>query len=80
MEFHYWSRFRRRPRSSPDHPVKDKLEQMNNLLRDIVAAMNDDILLIILVDHGMDKIGIHCGDCVLETISALSFPTPEAIR
>ncbi|KAG1722347.1 hypothetical protein EDB19DRAFT_1898207 [Suillus lakei] len=59
-------------RVGPDHPVlRVKLEQMNHLLRDVVAAMDDDTLLIMLGDHGMDKMGNHGGDSVLETMSAL---------
>lgn len=59
-------------RVGPDHPVlRGKLEQMNSLLQDVVAAMNDDTLLIMLSDHGMDKMGNHGGDSVLETMSAL---------
>ncbi|KAG2338937.1 hypothetical protein BDR05DRAFT_977890 [Suillus weaverae] len=43
-------------RVGPDHPVlREKLEQMNTLLQDVVAAMNDDTLLVMLGDHGMDK-------------------------
>ncbi|KAG2055998.1 hypothetical protein BDR06DRAFT_881075 [Suillus hirtellus] len=59
-------------RVGPDHPVlREKLEQMNTLLRDVVAAMDDDTLLIMLGDHGMDKMGNHGGDNILETMSAL---------
>ncbi|KAG2356694.1 hypothetical protein BDR07DRAFT_1339581 [Suillus spraguei] len=78
-------------RVGPDHPVlREKLEQMNTLLHDVVAAMDDDTLLIMLGDHGMDKMGNHGGDSVLETMSALwiyskvplslpGYATPEAI-
>ncbi|KAG1823672.1 alkaline-phosphatase-like protein [Suillus subaureus] len=59
-------------RVGPDHPVlKEKLEQMNTFLHDVVAAMDDDTLLIMLGDHGMDKLGNHGGESVLETMSAL---------
>lgn len=78
-------------RVGPDHPVlKAKLEQMNSLLHEVVSAMDDDTLLIVLGDHGMDRMGNHGGDSVLETMSALwiyskipvSFPgytIPDAI-
>ena len=78
-------------RVGPDHPVlKAKLEQMDNLVRDVVAAMDDDTLLILLGDHGMDRMGNHGGDSVLETMSALwiyskipvsspAYTIPEAI-
>ncbi|KAG2133743.1 hypothetical protein DEU56DRAFT_859098 [Suillus clintonianus] len=59
-------------RVGPDHPIlREKLEQMNDFLRDVVAAMDDDTLLIMLGDHGMDRMGNHGGDSVLETMSAL---------
>jgi len=59
-------------RVGPDHPVlRAKLEQMNGLVHDIVAAMDDDTLLILLGDHGMDRMGNHGGASILETMSAL---------
>ncbi|KAG2031009.1 hypothetical protein BDR03DRAFT_973682 [Suillus americanus] len=59
-------------RISPDHPVlREKLEQMNILLRDIAAAMDDDTLLIMFGDRGMDKMSNSGGGSILETMSAL---------
>ncbi|KAF8960011.1 alkaline-phosphatase-like protein [Flammula alnicola] len=59
-------------RIGPDHPrMKAKLEQMNEVLRRVVQLLDDETLLVVLGDHGMDNLGNHCGDTVLETSSAL---------
>jgi phosphatidylinositol glycan class O len=47
-----------------------KLLQMNEFLRDTVAQMHDDTLLILLGDHGMDEKGDHGGDGHSETSAA----------
>ncbi|TFK38348.1 hypothetical protein BDQ12DRAFT_109059 [Crucibulum laeve] len=59
-------------RVGPDHPsMKAKLEQMNDVLTRVVDLLDDDTLLVVLGDHGMDRTGDHGGDGVLETSSAL---------
>ena len=59
-------------RLGPDHPsMKAKLEQMNQVLRGVVELLDDDTLLVVLGDHGMDKTGDHGGDGELETSSGL---------
>ena len=59
-------------RVGPDHPVmKAKLEQMNDFLAELVKAIDEDTLLVLLGDHGMDRTGNHGGDSVLETMSAV---------
>ncbi|KAK7037483.1 mannose-ethanolamine phosphotransferase gpi13 [Paramarasmius palmivorus] len=59
-------------RVGPDHPVmKAKLEQMNDVLTRVVDSLDDDTLLVVLGDHGMDSSGDHGGDDILETSSAL---------
>ncbi|KAL0576206.1 mannose-ethanolamine phosphotransferase gpi13 [Marasmius crinis-equi] len=59
-------------RVSPDHPsMKAKLEQMNEVLTRVVDSLDDDTLLVVLGDHGMDSSGDHGGDDILETSSAL---------
>ena len=59
-------------RVGPDHPsMKAKLQQMNDVLTRVVEKMDDDTLLIVLGDHGMDRTGDHGGDGVLETSSAM---------
>ncbi|KAG1891661.1 P-loop containing nucleoside triphosphate hydrolase protein [Suillus fuscotomentosus] len=56
---------------SPDHPIlRETLEQMNTLLRDVIASMDDDTLTT-LEDQEMDKTGNHGGDKVLEAMLAI---------
>ncbi|KAL7416157.1 hypothetical protein BDY24DRAFT_381198 [Mrakia frigida] len=59
-------------RVGPSNPtMKTKLEQMDDVLRDIVDKLDDETVLIVLGDHGMDQKGDHGGDGELETSSAL---------
>lgn len=59
-------------RVGPDHPgMKAKLEQMNQVLTRVVDLLDDDTLLVLLGDHGMDRSGDHGGDGTLETSAAL---------
>ncbi|KAG8706929.1 mannose-ethanolamine phosphotransferase gpi13 [Ceratobasidium sp. 395] len=59
-------------RLGPSHPtMKTKLEEMNQVLTRVVELIDDDTLLVVLGDHGMDKRGDHGGDGELETNSAL---------
>ncbi|TFY53254.1 hypothetical protein EVJ58_g9552 [Rhodofomes roseus] len=59
-------------RVGPDHPkMHAKLTQMDDVLRRVVREMEDDTLLVVLGDHGMDRRGDHGGDGVLETSAAL---------
>ncbi|KAF9002881.1 hypothetical protein BDQ17DRAFT_1356258 [Cyathus striatus] len=59
-------------RVGSDHPsMKSKLTQMNDVLTKVVDELDDDTLLVVLGDHGMDRSGDHGGDGVLETSSAL---------
>lgn len=59
-------------RVGPEHPVmKAKLEQMNDFLAQLVEAIDEDTLLVLLGDHGMDRTGNHGGDSVLETMSGV---------
>ncbi|KAG1893591.1 uncharacterized protein F5891DRAFT_962722, partial [Suillus fuscotomentosus] len=56
---------------SPDHPIlRETLEQMNTLLHNVIASMDDDTLTT-LEDQEMDKTGNHGGDKVLEAMSAI---------
>ena len=58
-------------RVGPDHPVMQaKLKQMDLVLRNIVSLLDDDTLLVVIGDHGMDEKGNHGGDGGLETSSA----------
>ncbi|KAH7926000.1 hypothetical protein BV22DRAFT_1063942 [Leucogyrophana mollusca] len=59
-------------RVGPDHPImKTKLKQWNDFLTEVVRELDDDTLLVLLGDHGMDRTGNHGGDSVLETLSGL---------
>ncbi|CCL98860.1 uncharacterized protein FIBRA_00867 [Fibroporia radiculosa] len=59
-------------RIGPDHPtMRAKLTQMDDVLRQVVSFLQDDTLLVVLGDHGMDRRGDHGGDGVLETSSGL---------
>jgi phosphatidylinositol glycan class O len=59
-------------RLGPDHPsMFAKLEQMNKVLTRVVEMLDDDTLLVVLGDHGMDRTGDHGGDGELETSSGL---------
>ncbi|THH04683.1 hypothetical protein EW145_g5336 [Phellinidium pouzarii] len=59
-------------RVGPDHPsMKTKLRQMDDVLRRVVDLLEDDTLLVVLGDHGMDRKGDHGGDDTLETSSAM---------
>ncbi|EGN97727.1 hypothetical protein SERLA73DRAFT_56998 [Serpula lacrymans var. lacrymans S7.3] len=59
-------------RVGPDHPtMRAKLAQMNDLLIRVVDLLEDDTLLVVIGDHGMDRTGNHGGDSVLETMSAV---------
>jgi GPI ethanolamine phosphate transferase 3 subunit O len=55
-------------RLGPDHSsMRAKLTQMNDVLARVVEKMDEDTLLVVLGDHGMDAAGDHGGDGVLET-------------
>ncbi|KAK2459526.1 hypothetical protein APHAL10511_008468 [Amanita phalloides] len=59
-------------RLGPDHPsMTAKLEEMNSVLERVVDIIDDDTLLVVLGDHGMDRSGDHGGDGDLETSAAL---------
>ncbi|KAI0084547.1 hypothetical protein BDY19DRAFT_909752 [Irpex rosettiformis] len=61
-------------RVGPDHPVmKTKLEQMDRVLRDVVELLDDDTLLVLMGDHGMDRKGDHGGDTEMEVTAAMWF-------
>ncbi|KAI0643370.1 hypothetical protein C8Q79DRAFT_978544 [Trametes meyenii] len=59
-------------RLGPDHPtMKAKQQQMDDVLRRVVDLLDDDTLLVLLGDHGMDRKGDHGGDGDHETSAAL---------
>ncbi|KAI9442126.1 hypothetical protein H4582DRAFT_2126711 [Lactarius indigo] len=59
-------------RVGPDHPTMlAKQKQMNDVLQNVVDALDKDTLLVVLGDHGMDHKGDHGGDGDLEVSAGL---------
>jgi GPI ethanolamine phosphate transferase 3 subunit O len=59
-------------RYGPDHPaMADKQQQMNRVLTQIAHDIDDDTLLVVLGDHGMDTKGDHGGESDEEVEAAL---------
>ncbi|KAG5440846.1 hypothetical protein PCK2_000001, partial [Pneumocystis canis] len=58
-------------RYGPNHnQTARKLVEMDTTIRKIMNTLQDDTLLIVFGDHGMDEKGDHGGDSVNETVSA----------
>ncbi|KAG8895790.1 mannose-ethanolamine phosphotransferase gpi13, partial [Tulasnella sp. 417] len=51
--------------------MRAKLKQMDTVLRRLTEEIDDDTLLVVLGDHGMDLKGDHGGDGIYETSSAM---------
>lgn len=59
-------------RVGPGAPtMKEKLQQMDDVLRRVVDLLDEDTLLVVLGDHGMDEQGNHGGDGELEVAAGL---------
>ena len=59
-------------RYGPDHPAMGaKLRQMDEVLRDIISSLDDETLLVVMGDHGMDAKGDHGGESDDEVEAAL---------
>lgn len=59
-------------RYGPEHPaMHTKLEQMNEFLKNLTEAIDDETLLIVMGDHGMDPRGDHGGESLPELEAAL---------
>ncbi|KAG7665383.1 GPI13 [[Candida] subhashii] len=59
-------------RYGPSHySMKEKLNQMNTVIKQVINELDDDTLLIIIGDHGMDSTGNHGGDAPDELESTL---------
>ncbi|KAF7981013.1 hypothetical protein HWV62_35853 [Athelia sp. TMB] len=59
-------------RVGPDHPTMHaKLTQMDEMLAQVVDALDSDTLLVLIGDHGMDASGDHGGDSSLEVSSGV---------
>ncbi|KAJ5338819.1 hypothetical protein N7452_005547 [Penicillium brevicompactum] len=59
-------------RYGPSHAaMASKLQEMDRVIRDIIAAIDDDTLLVVMGDHGMDTKGDHGGESDDEVEAAL---------
>ncbi|KAI4253119.1 MAG: hypothetical protein LQ352_003883 [Teloschistes flavicans] len=59
-------------RYGPDHPAtQEKLQQMDRVIRDMISALDDKTLLVVMGDHGMDTKGDHGGESDDEVEAAL---------
>lgn len=59
-------------RYGPDHPaMAAKLHEMNDVFTRIIHALDDDTLLVVMGDHGMDAKGDHGGESDDEVEAAL---------
>ncbi|MCJ1276990.1 mannose-ethanolamine phosphotransferase gpi13 [Puttea exsequens] len=59
-------------RYGPDHPTTNvKLREMDEVIRKIMTELDDDTLLVIMGDHGMDVKGDHGGESDDEVEAAL---------
>ncbi|KAH8821487.1 hypothetical protein F5884DRAFT_768040 [Xylogone sp. PMI_703] len=59
-------------RYGPNHPaMTSKLQQVDRMIRDVVEAVDEDTLLIVMGDHGMDGKGDHGGETDDEIEAAL---------
>ncbi|KAL1970306.1 hypothetical protein VTN77DRAFT_5466 [Rasamsonia byssochlamydoides] len=59
-------------RYGPDHAaMAAKLKQMDQVIRDLIARVDDKTLLVVVGDHGMDSKGDHGGESDDEVEAAL---------
>ncbi|XP_069780362.1 GPI ethanolamine phosphate transferase 3 isoform X2 [Narcine bancroftii] len=64
-------------RYGPHHPMMaEKLKQMNQMLRTLIATLQNDTLLVVMGDHGMTETGDHGGDSEGEVDAALFIYSP----
>ncbi|XP_078252447.1 GPI ethanolamine phosphate transferase 3, catalytic subunit isoform X4 [Rhinoraja longicauda] len=64
-------------RYGPHHPMMaEKLNQMNQMLRSLIATLHNDTLLVVMGDHGMTETGDHGGDSEGEVDAALFIYSP----
>lgn len=59
-------------RYGPEHySMKDKLNQIDEIIRKVMESLDDDTLLVVFGDHGMDSTGNHGGESDDEVEAAL---------
>nr|POE93079.1 gpi ethanolamine phosphate transferase 3 [Quercus suber] len=67
-------------RYGPDHPaMAEKLGQMDGVLRRLVEKVDDQTLLVVMGDHGMDVKGDHGGESDDEVEAAVWFYSKKGI-
>ncbi|KAH6624325.1 hypothetical protein B0J18DRAFT_427922 [Chaetomium sp. MPI-SDFR-AT-0129] len=67
-------------RYGPNHPeMTRKLRQMDGFIRDLAATIDDETVLIVMGDHGMDSKGDHGGESEDEVEAALWMYSPKGI-
>ncbi|OOF98104.1 hypothetical protein ASPCADRAFT_394923 [Aspergillus carbonarius ITEM 5010] len=67
-------------RFGPSHPdMRGKLHQMDGIVREVMQEVDDETVLIVMGDHGMDENGNHGGETSDEVRAALwLYTTREA--
>jgi len=67
-------------RYGPEHPaMAAKLSQMDEVLRQIIELIDEETLLVVMGDHGMDSKGDHGGESSDEVEAALWMYSKRAI-
>ena len=67
-------------RYGPDHPaMRAKLKEMDKTIRDMIALLDDETLLVVMGDHGMDVKGDHGGESDDEVEAALWMYSKKAV-
>ncbi|KAL9601894.1 MAG: hypothetical protein Q9219_002247 [cf. Caloplaca sp. 3 TL-2023] len=67
-------------RYGPDHTAtNDKLKQMDRVIRAVVSSLDDETLLVVMGDHGMDTKGDHGGESDDEVEAALWMYSKKAV-
>ena len=67
-------------RYGPDHPaMAEKLKQMDEVIRDVMHSIDEETLLVVMGDHGMDAKGDHGGESDDEIEAAIWFFSKKSI-
>jgi phosphatidylinositol glycan class O len=67
-------------RYGPDHQaMTEKLKQMDGVIRDIMQSIDENTLLVVMGDHGMDGKGDHGGESDEEVEAAIWFYSKRRI-
>ncbi|KAL2164135.1 hypothetical protein VTH06DRAFT_3349 [Thermothelomyces fergusii] len=67
-------------RYGPNHPeMAKKLRQMDGFIRDLAASIDEETVLIVMGDHGMDSKGDHGGESEDEIEAALWMYSPKGV-